>query len=206
MFFYLSIYNPLLSMIIPLHIPQLGTFSDEELVAFCLANPELTIERDKNGQLFISMSPTHALTSSNNSELIAELTLWNRRTKAGKVLESSGGFFLADTSMRVPDAAWIQKDRWDGLTMEEKKSFPHMAPDFIMELKSDTDSLRNLEEKMTKWIANGVRMGWLVIPERAETHIYLPGSEVIVRSFDESLEGLDTLPGFSVRLSEILEY
>lgn len=193
-------------MIVPLHIPQLTKLSDDELVAFCMANPELVVERDESGQLFISMSPTCALTSSNNSELIAELVLWNRRKGSGKVLESSGGFFLPDTSMRVPDVAWIRKEQWDRLTPAEKKSFPHLAPDFIIELKSDTDSLADLQQKMRKWIGNGVRMGWLIIPEKAETHIYLPDSPVIVQPFDVLPEGWDILPGFGVRLSEILDY
>ncbi|ODS80195.1 MAG: hypothetical protein ABS46_14975 [Cytophagaceae bacterium SCN 52-12] len=193
-------------MIVPLHIPQLTKFSDDELVAFCMANPELTVERDESGQLFISISPTYALTSSNNSELIAELVLWNRRKGNGKVLESSGGFFLPDTSMRVPDVAWVRNEQWERLTPAEKKSFPKLTPDFVIELKSDTDSLAELQKKMEKWIGNGVRMGWLIIPENAETHIYLPGSPVMIQPFEALLEGGGVLPGFGVRLSEILEY
>ncbi len=193
-------------MIIPLHIPQLSKFSDDELVVFCPANPELVVERDENGQLFISMSPTYALTSSNSSELIAELVLWNRSKGNGKVLESSGGFFLPDTSMRVPDVAWIRNEQWVRLTPAEKKSFPYLSPDFIIELKSDTDSLADLQAKMEKWIGNGVRMGWLIIPEKAETHIYMPDSPVMVLPFEALLEGGEVLPGFKVKLSEILEY
>ncbi len=193
-------------MIIPLHIPQLSKFSDDELVVFCTANPELVVERDENGQLFISMSPTYALTSSNSSELIAELVLWNRSKGNGKVLESSGGFFLPDTSMRVPDVAWIRNEQWVRLTPAEKKSFPYLSPDFIIELKSDTDSLADLQAKMEKWIGNGVRMGWLIIPEKAETHIYMPDSPVMVLPFEALLEGGEVLPGFKVKLSEILEY
>lgn len=103
-------------MQLPLHIPQLEQFSDEELVRFCLANPELQVERDENGALFINMSPTHLLTSSNNSELNIEIGIWNRKTKAGKVIDSNGGFFLKDKSMKAPDVAWIRKERWDALS------------------------------------------------------------------------------------------
>lgn len=193
-------------MIIPLNIPALGSFTDDELVAFSTANPDLFVERDEQGQLFINMTPTFALSSSNNSELIGELIIWNRRRKAGKVLESNGGFFLADSSMRVPDVAWIRLDRWNTLMMSEKESFPYLAPDFIIELKSKTDSLKDLQLKMQKWIDNGVRLGWLVSTEEQLTYIYKPGEELKTCSFDELIFGEEILVDFSVRLSEILEY
>ncbi|MEO6685288.1 MAG: Uma2 family endonuclease [Dyadobacter sp.] len=193
-------------MIIPLNIPTLGSFTDDELVAFSTANPDLFVERDEQGQLFINMTPTFALSSSNNSELIGELIIWNRRRKAGKVLESNGGFFLSDSSMRVPDVAWIRLDRWNALSMSEKKSFPHLAPDFIIELKSETDSLMDLKAKMQKWIDNGVRLGWLISTEKQVTYVYQPGKEIRTYSFDEILNGDDVLVDFSVRLSDILEY
>lgn len=193
-------------MIIPLNIPALGSFTDDELVAFSMANPDLFVERDEQGQLFINMTPTFALSSSNNSELIGELIIWNRRRKAGKVLESNGGFFLADSSMRVPDVAWIRLDRWNRLTMSEKESFPYLAPDFIIELKSKTDSLKDLQLKMQKWIDNGVKLGWLISTEKQIIYVYEPGKEIRTYSFDEILTGDDVLVNFSVRLSDILEY
>lgn len=138
-------------MQLPLHIPQLDRFTDDELVRFCLANPELTIERDEDGTLYINMSPTHLLTSSNNSELNAEFVIWNRRTRAGKVFDSSGGFFLKDKSMKAPDVAWIRRERWDALSKKEKHSFPYMAPDFVLELVSDSDNIHAVKAKMEKW-------------------------------------------------------
>ncbi|GAB3642500.1 hypothetical protein GCM10027423_31360 [Spirosoma arcticum] len=116
-------------MQLPLNIPQLDRFTDEELVRFCLANPELKIERDENGDLFIDMSPTHLLTSTNNSELNGEFVIWNRKTKAGKVVDSNGGFFLNDKSMKAPDVAWIRRERWEALSKKEKHSFPYLAPE-----------------------------------------------------------------------------
>lgn len=193
-------------MIIPLNIPALGSFTDDELVAFSTANPDLFVERDEQGQLFINMTPTFALSSSNNSELIGELIIWNRRRKAGKVLESNGGFFLSDSSMRVPDVAWIRIERWNALSMSEKKSFPYLVPDFIIELKSETDSLMDLKAKMQKWIDNGVRLGWLISTEKQITYVYQPGKDIRTYSFDEILTGDDVLIDFSVRLSDILEY
>lgn len=193
-------------MIIPLNFPTLESFTDDELVAFSLANPDLFVERNELGQLFIKMTPTFALSSSNNSELIGELIIWNRRQKSGKVLESNGGFFLSDSSMRVPDVAWIKLDRWNALSMSEKKSFPHLAPDFIIELKSETDSLNDLKAKMQKWIENGVRLAWLISTEAQLTYIYRSGHPLTTCTFDEFLSGEDVLTDFSVRLSDILEY
>ncbi|TLV00241.1 Uma2 family endonuclease [Dyadobacter luticola] len=193
-------------MIVPLNIPVHEFFNDEELVAFSIANPELVIERDERGQLFINMTPTFAISSSNNSELITELGIWNRKYKAGKVLESNGGYFLADSSMRVPDVAWIKLDRWKALSMAEKKSFPHLAPDFIIELKSETDSLTDLQAKMIKWVENGVRLAWLICTDQQLTYIYTPDSPVSTITFDEILSGAEVLTDFSVRLGDILEY
>ncbi|WP_090156200.1 Uma2 family endonuclease [Dyadobacter soli] len=193
-------------MILPLNIPAYPSFTDDELVAFCMANPDIMVERDEHGQLHITMTPTFVLGSSNNSELIIELGLWNRKYKTGRVIESNGGFFLEDKSMRVPDVAWIHIDRWNAMSKEEKRSFPRMAPDFIIELKSETDSLRYLQKKMAKWIENGVRLAWLVCPDSQTTYVYEPGKPQLVVHFEETLSGGEVLIGFSTRLSDILEY
>lgn len=193
-------------MILPLNIPAHPTFTDEELVAFCVANPELMVERDEHGQLHITMTPTFILSSSNNSELIGEMIIWNRKYKAGKVIESNGGFFLEDRSMRVPDVAWIHIDRWNMLSHDEKESFPHMAPDFVIELKSKTDNLAYLQRKMVKWINNGVRLAWLVCPDSQTTYVYEPGKPQLAVHFDQMLSGGEVLLNFSTRLSDILEY
>ncbi len=192
-------------MIIPLHITVREQFTDEELMAFCLSKPDLRVERDEFGQIFISSSPTHLLTSSNNSELNGEIGVWNRRTKAGKVIDSNGGFFLADRSMRAPDVAWIRKERWVQLSMAEKKSFPYLAPDFVLELESDTDNLEDLKQKMEKWMANGVRLGWLVSMSEQQTYIYHPDSTPVTKPFAEKLTGEDVLIDFEVVLTDILE-
>lgn len=193
-------------MILPLKFPTLESFTDDELVAFSLANPDLFVERDERGQLFINMTPTFALSSSNNSELITELGLWNRKYKAGKVLESNGGYFLPDSSMRIPDAAWIRLDRWKALSMAEKKSFLRLVPDFVIELKSETDSLTELKAKMRKWVENGVKLAWLVSTEQQITYIFKPGAPESSCSFKELLFGEEVLVEFSVRLCDILEY
>ncbi|OIN59713.1 hypothetical protein BLX24_07550 [Arsenicibacter rosenii] len=192
-------------MIVPLHIPHVEQFTDDELASFCTANPGLHIERDEHGMLFIDMSPTYLLTSSNNSELNGELIIWNRRIKAGKVIDSNGGFFLPDRSMRAPDVAWIKRDRWDALSTGVKKSIPYLVPDFVLELASDTDNLNQLHDKMGIWLKNGVRLGWLVSPRDGKTFIYKPDAPVVTKLFTETLTGDDVLIGFETILADILE-
>jgi Uma2 family endonuclease len=191
-------------MTLSLHFPPKLRFSDEELVAFCLANPDLNLERDEKGEIHL-MSPAHGLTSANNSEIIGEVIIWNRKTKAGKVFDSSGGFFLADTSMRAPDLAWVRIERWAALSKKEKHSFPYLAPDFIIELESDTDSLSKLKSKMKKWVANGVRLAWLISISKQKTYIYRSNGEAASVAFTQKLSGEDVLEGFTVVLSEIFE-
>lgn len=193
-------------MFIPLKILAYPPFTDDKLVAFCVANPELGVERNEHGQLHITTALTSALISANNSELIGEIGIWSREYKAGRVLGANAGFFLRGSSMRVPDVAWIHIDRWNAMTIEEKNSFPYMAPDFIIELKSKSDSLAYLKRKMAKWINNGVRLAWLVCPDSQTTYVYEPGKPPLAVHFEETLSGGEVLIGFSTRLSDILEY
>ncbi|MFC6194947.1 Uma2 family endonuclease [Dyadobacter subterraneus] len=117
------------------------------------------------------MISVSVLTSANKSELIGQIGIWNRKTNSGKIFGSGCGYFLADTSMHIPDVAWIRIDRWNALSMSEKKSFPHLTPDFTIELKSETDSLKDLHIKMLKWIENGVRLAWLVSTEEQLSYL-----------------------------------
>jgi Uma2 family endonuclease len=187
----------------PLKLPFIKPFTDNELIAFCLANPGLKVERDEKGQLFISTGISTALMSANRSELMGEISIWNRIHKKGKVLSSGCGYFLADSSMRTADVAWISLDKWN--TISEKKSFPALAPDFVVELKAETDNLDLLKAKMLSWTKNGVKLAWLVCMEERTTFIYQGQSKEYKVSFDEYLSGETVLPGLCVRLSDIFE-
>ena len=202
---YSSNTQPPIPMTIPLTLPRSGTFSDQELVEFCAENPDTSIERDEHGRISIDMSPSYILTSSNNSELTTEIGLWNRKTKAGKVIDSNGGFFLRDRSMRAPDVAWIWRERWDALSEGEKKSIPYLVPDFVIELLSETDRLKKTQKKMEKWIKNGVRLAWLVNTRRQQTEICRPGQPAEIQPFSATLSGETVLEGFETVLADILE-
>jgi len=196
-------------MIMPINLPvQEGRFSDDELFAFCQMNPKLRIERDENGQIYINM-PTGLESSFSNSGLNAEVYMWNRRVKLGRVSDSNGGYTLPDSSMRAPDVAWVSNERLAMVSPEELKKFAHLCPDFVIELSSangwsQSDDLFHLKRKMDKYITNGVRLGWLVNPFGQQTFVYRPGQEPETKPFTDELSGEDVLPGFVLRLSQLL--
>lgn len=184
--------------------PNINVFSDDELYAFCLANPELRIERDETGHIII-MPPTGLESSFTNGELFGEVRNWNRQTKAGRTSESNGGYTLPDTSMRAPDVGWISKERLMSVLPEELKKFAHVCPDFVIEVRSESDNLTELKAKMGKWIKNGVRLGWLVDPQNQATTIYRPDREPETKPFAETLSGEDVLTGFTLNVAQVLE-
>lgn len=190
--------------------PNINVFSDDELYVFCMANPELRIERDEEGHILI-MPPTGLESSFTNGELFGEVRNWNRETKAGRVSESNGGYTLPDNSMRAPDVGWVSKERLMQLVPDELKKFAHVCPDFVIEVPqrrtvSESDSLTELQKKMEKWLANGVRLGWLVDPQSQTTTIYRPGQAPETKLFTDTLSGEDVLRGFTMNVADVLTY
>ncbi|QHV95226.1 Uma2 family endonuclease [Spirosoma endbachense] len=185
--------------------PNLNVFSDDELYAFCLANPELHIERDETGHIII-MPPTGLESSFTSGELFGEVRNWNRQTRAGRTSESNGGYTLPDRSMRAPDVGWVSKERLMSILPEELKKFAHVCPDFVIEVRSESDNLTELQAKMDKWLQNGVRLGWLVDPQSKMTTIYRPDQESEEKPFTETLSGENVLIGFTLNVQEVLTY
>ena len=177
------------------------SMSDEEFFNFCVQNRDLRIERDCNKQIYI-MAPTGFETSNFNADIVTDLNVWNRKKKKGKVSDSSGGFFLPDGSMLSPDASWTSNEKLSTVTKKQIKQFLPVCPNFIIELKSQSDSIRYLKNKMLKWIENGCELAWLIIPEKQEAHIYRSnGSIEIIKGFDKKISGENILPGFELNLS-----
>ncbi len=186
---------------IPLELPAKESMTEEEFFRFCAANKHIKIERDENHQILIM--PPAGLESDNQSfSLGLQLGNWNAKSKAGICFGSSAGFTLPDDSVRSPDAAWVSKEKWNALSEDERKKFGHITPDFVAEVMSPSDDLIYLRHKMEMWIKNGVRLGWLIVPEKEIAYIYRADSTVSkVEGFNNVLSGEDVLPGFSFDLN-----
>ena len=175
--------------------------TDEEFYAFCRENPEMKIEQDKYGNVIV-MPPVSPESGNLESEVGIDLGLWNRRSNLGRTFSSSTMFTLPDGSKRMPDASWISHEKYNRLTERERQSFAKIVPDFVIEVRSPSDSLEELKAKMTEsWMSNGVRLAWLLDPESESAWIYrADGSTETIAGFDNKLSGEDVLPGFEFDL------
>jgi Uma2 family endonuclease len=173
--------------------------TDEQFYQLCQNNRELNFERNSKGELII-MPPVGGESGNRESELNADLAIWNRQTRLGYTFSSSTVFKLPNGGDRSPDAAWIRRERWEALTPEQRRKFPPIAPDFVIELRSETDNLSTLQEKMWEYLDAGVRLGWLINPQQQQVEIYRLGQVVEVRNLPTELLGEDVLPGFTLSL------
>ena len=149
-------------MIYPLEIKfDSCQLTNEQFYKLCQDNRDLRFERNSNGDMVI-MAPTGGETSDRNSEINFQLRLWNKQYKLGKVFESSGGFTLPNGADRSPDASWIPLEQWNNLTLKQRQKFLPLCPDFVIELRSPSDSLKTLQEKMQEYMENGTKLGWLI--------------------------------------------
>ncbi|MEK6616600.1 MAG: Uma2 family endonuclease [Bacteroidota bacterium] len=177
--------------------------SEEQFFMLCADNNELRIERDKNKNILL-MSPTGAFTGRSHSDIMRQLANWNYTYKLGEVFDSSSGFTLPNGAIRAPDAAWISRERWAKVPQHDKERFAHICPDFIIEVRSKSDSLKQQQEKMEEWMENGCRLGWLIDLEHKTTYRYKPGRKVIKQSFIKRMSGENVLPEFELNLKEII--
>ncbi|WP_250122224.1 Uma2 family endonuclease [Chroococcidiopsis sp. CCMEE 29] len=173
--------------------------TDDQFYQLCRANPDVKFERNAKGALII-MPPTGGETGNLNVEIATEFVLWNRQTQLGKVFDSSTCFKLPNGADRSPNVSWLKQDRWDTLTPEQKAQFPPIAPDFVLELMSPTDSLMTTKNKMQEYMENGVRLGWLINPNTHSAEIYRQGQSVEFLQSPIKLLGEDILPGFALNL------
>jgi Uma2 family endonuclease len=175
----------------------------EQFERLCQNNPDRSFELTKDGELEI-MPPTGGESGKKESDLITDLNLWNRQSRLGETFSSSTAFILPNGAERSPDAAWVERSRWETLTPEQREKFPPLAPDFVIELRSKSDSLTKLQEKMQEYQDNGVRLGWLINPQAQTVEIYRPERDVEVLENPSNLSGEDVLPGFVLDLGSIL--
>ena len=176
--------------------------SDQEFFDFCQANPELRIERTSEGDLII-MSPTGGNTGRRNFNLTYQFGLWLETYSDGIGFDSSTGFILPNGAERAPDLSWVRNERWEALTEAERNVFPPLCPDFVAELRSPSDSLSSLKDKMQEYLDNGARLGWLIDPIDKNIYIYQSNQPVICLDEPKTISGDPVLPGFVLNLQKI---
>ena len=176
--------------------------TDDAFYQLCRNNPDIKFERTATGELVV-MSPVGGEGGKREADLITDLNIWNRQAKLGVVFSSSAGFKLPNGADRSPDAAWVKQERWDALSPEQQRKFPPIAPDFVIELRSESDDLEELRAKMQEYRDNNVILGWLINPKDQQVEVYRQGQPVELLAAPESLSGEAILPGFNLELNRI---
>lgn len=187
-----------------LHLPPIIDMTDDQFFGFCQINRDLRIERTAKGTLII-MPSTGRETGQRNSELNGVLMNWAKQDGDGITFDSSTGFNLPNGATRSPDVAWVRRSRLATLTQEEKRKFIPLCPDFVIELRSPSDCLGDLQEKMQEYIDNGARLGWLIDPDNRQVYVYREDCVVECLENPSDISGEPVLPGFTLDLKEILE-
>ncbi|MBM4259114.1 MAG: Uma2 family endonuclease [Deltaproteobacteria bacterium] len=176
--------------------------SDEQFELLCQENRELRLELTARKELII-MPPTGSKTGWRNSNINTDLVVWARKDGTGLVFDSSTLFTLPNGAKRSPDASWVKRERWEALTEAQQDGFAPLCPDFVIELRSPSDRLPDVQEKMQEYIENGARLGWLIDPLEQRVHIYRPGQPVEVLDNPPTVGGDPVLPGFALNVREL---
>jgi len=182
-----------------LNLEPIVHLTDEQFYQLCTANRDLNLELNAKGELII-VSPVGGESGNQEAGMITDLEIWNRQTRLGKVFSSSTIFRLGNGAKRSPDAAWVKLERWEALTSDERKKFPPLIPDFVIELRSESDRLRTLQDKMQEYLENGLRLGWLINFQDQQVEIYRQNQLVEIVQLPAVLRGEEVLPGFELQL------
>jgi Uma2 family endonuclease len=184
----------------PVIIQHRPIFDDNFFFEFCQAAEGLQVERDKNGNIYI-MEPTGFETSSFNQEVGTDVTIWNRQERKGVVGDSNTGYTLPDTAVRAPDVSWVSFEQLERFSAEQRKKFLPTCPEFVIEIRSENDTLKPLLEKMQAYIDNGCHLAWMI--DRIDEKIYIyrkNGTIEIIETLQTILSGEDVLKGFELDL------
>ena len=185
-----------------LHFQPVIEVNDEDFYAFCRLNRDFCIERNAQGDVII-MPPAGGETSERNAEITMQLRFWAKRDGTGASFDSSGGFRLPNGAVRSPDAAWIEYARLNALSSEDRRKFVPLCPDFVIELRSESDQLAPLQEKMQEYLDNGLDLGWLIDPYTRRVYVYRTGLPIEELEQPSRISGDPVLRGFEMDLDEI---
>jgi Uma2 family endonuclease len=180
----------------------LPKMTDAQFYEFCRNNPDLRIERNVSGEVMV-MSPAFSDTGNRNGRLFGQLFIWAEANLTGEVFDSSTGFTLPNGAIRSPDAAWVLRERWEALSPEQQADFSPIAPDFVIELRSSSDTLTELPAKMQEYIDNGVRLGLLIDRKQQQVHVYRPDCTPQILHQPETVSCEPELVGFCLQMAKI---
>lgn len=200
----MTINLPIAIEIIPmvLQLQPAIALTEDQFYEFCQLNRDFRIERNAAGELVI-MPPTGSETDQHNFDIIVQLGIWTKQDGTGVGFGSSGGFTLPNGAVRSPDAAWIKRTRWEAIPAELQKKFAPICPEFVIELRSESDRLQVLQDKMQEYIDNGTQLGWLIDRKQRQVFIYRPNTRIEVLDNPKTLSGETLLPGLVLDLSQI---
>ncbi|WP_009634015.1 Uma2 family endonuclease [Synechocystis sp. PCC 7509] len=190
------------STLLSVILPGSESMTTKQFYEFCQINRDLRIERSANGEVIV-MPPAFSDTGNRNLKIGQQLANWADRDGTGEAFDSNSGFTLPNGAIRAPDASWIKLERWNALTEQQKASFAPICPDFVIELRSNSDTLKSLQAKMQEYIANGALLGWLIDRQNRKVYIYRPNQEAEVSDNPESVSGDPELPGFVLQMAKI---
>jgi Uma2 family endonuclease len=185
-----------------LHLAPVIEVSEQQFFELCQLNRDLRIERTSQGDLVI-MPPTDGETGRMNFELTALFGRWVHADGSGVGFDSSTGFTLRNGANRSPDLAWVKRQRWEALTQEQRRGFAPLCPDFVLELRSPSDSLAYVQAKMREYLDNGAQLGWLIDPIEKKVYVYRPQAPVECLDDPPTLSGDPVLPGFVIDLRRV---
>ncbi|NJN12050.1 MAG: Uma2 family endonuclease [Richelia sp. RM2_1_2] len=187
----------------PLLLQFPSSMTDEQFFELCQINRDLRIERNKNGEISI-MSPTGSETGNRNVNIAGQLWVWSEEDVTGICFDSSTGFKLSTGAERSPDVSWIKLERWNSLSQEQQQKFAPICPDFVIELRSASDNLKPLQEKMQEYMQEpGIQLGWLIDRKNHKVYVYHPQMPVECLDNPHTLSGEDVLPGFILNMSKV---
>lgn len=193
----------MLSSPLVLKFPPSMKITDEQFFNFCRINRDLRIERNKYGEISI-MPPTGSETGNRNFNIAVQLGVWSENDGTGICFDSSTGFKLSTGAERSPDVSWIKLERWNSLSEAEQKKFAPICPDFVIELRSATDNLKPLQEKMEEYMQEpGIRLGWLIDRKNRRVYVYRPQMSVECLENPDTVSDEDVLPGFTLNMSKV---
>jgi Uma2 family endonuclease len=193
---------PALAAPVRLHFDGASRLSDKDYLAFCQANPDLRVERTAEGEIVI-VPPAGYESSYRNNKVSAQLERWAEKDGRGTASDSSAGFLLPDGSAMSPDAAWVSNESLSKLTREQRREFPPLCPEFVVEVMSPGDRLKRAKAKMEAWIANGAQLGWLIDGDSETVYVYRPDQPAATHRHVSKIAGEGPVRGFTLQLRGI---